>query len=73
VGKAELAETLDGLRRPLADVFVLVGRITGNEQLRHELSAAHEALGRVADGFRAAPLSAPADIAAAWLTTFAGG
>jgi hypothetical protein len=67
VGKAELAETLDGLRRPLADVFVLVGRITGNEQLRHEVNAAHEALGRVADGFRAAPLSAPADIVAVWL------
>ena len=73
MGKAELAETLDGLRRPLADVFVLVGRITGNEQLRYELNAAHEALGRLADGFRAAPLSARPISRPRGSTTFAGG
>jgi hypothetical protein len=72
MGKAELAETLDGLRRPLADVFVLVGRITGDEHLTRELSAAHEALGRVADGLRDAPPNAPADIAAVWLHDVCG-
>jgi hypothetical protein len=70
--KAELAETLDGLRRPVADVFVLVGRITGSEHVARELSAAHETLGLVAQGFRAAPPSAPTDIAAVWLHDVCG-